>query len=88
MALLQYPLFSFSYCTQLFNVKIVYVFIFNAICSTESFFSSKWFPTICVIPHGLIIFEDKGYIDEVIAALLISTHPPFIPGINPYGLWS
>ena len=39
-------------------------------------------------PYGLVIFEDKGHMCKVVAAILISTNPPFIPGINNFYLWS
>ena len=52
------------------------------------FILSKCFPTISVDPYDLIIFEEKGHICKVIAAILISTKPPLIPGINHYCLWS
>ena len=45
-------------------------------------------PTISVDPYDLVFFEEKGTICKVIAAMLISTKPPLIPGINHYCLWS
>ena len=48
------------------------------------FILSKWCPTISVSPFGLVIFEDKGHIGEVIAAMLINTNPPLIPGIHHF----
>ena len=45
-------------------------------------------PTISVDPYDLVIFEEKGHIGKVIAAMLISTKPPLIPGIHHYCLWS
>ena len=52
------------------------------------FILSKCFPTISVDPYDLVIFEEKCYICKVIAAMLISTKPPLIPGINHDCLWS
>ena len=40
---------------------------------------------ISVSPYGLVIFEDKGHICKVIAAMLISTNPRLIPGIWSLG---
>ena len=52
------------------------------------FILSKLFPTISVDPYDIVIFEEKRHICKVIAAMLISTKPPLIPGINHYCLWS
>ena len=52
------------------------------------FILSKYFPTISVDSYDPVIFEEKGHICKVIAAMLISTKPPLIPGINHYCLWS
>ena len=52
------------------------------------FILSRWFPTISVNPYDIFIFEEKGQICKVISAMLISTKPPLIPGINHYCLWS
>ena len=45
-------------------------------------------PTISVDSYDLVIFEEKGHICKVIAAMLISSKPHLIPGINHYCLWS
>ena len=52
------------------------------------FILSKWFPNIFVEPYDLAIFEEKGHICKVIVAMLISTKPALIPGINHYCIWS
>ena len=52
------------------------------------FILSKWFPTISVDPYDLVIFEEKGHICKIIAAMLISSKPHLIPGINHYCVWS
>ena len=40
--------------------------------------------SISLDPYGLVIFEDKGHICRVIAAMLISTSPQLVPGKNHY----
>ena len=52
------------------------------------FILSKCFSTISVDPYDLVIFEEKGHICKVIVAMLISTKPALIPGINHYCVWS
>ena len=47
-----------------------------------------WFLTISVDPYGLVIFGDKGPILKVIAAMLIGSNSPLVPGINHYCLCS
>ena len=64
-------------CVLLSSLRHWFIFIF-----------SKRFSTISVDPYDLVIFEEKGHICKVIAAMLISTKPPLIPGINHYCLWS
>ena len=51
---------------------------------------SKWFPTISVSPYAydLVVFEDKGHICEVVAALLISTKAPLFPDTHHSWIWS
>ena len=49
---------------------------------------SCWFPAIYIDPYGIVIFEDKGHMCKVIAAMLISTNRVLIPGTNHYYLWS
>ena len=51
------------------------------------FILSKLFPTISIDLYDLVIFEEKGHIGKVIVAMLMSTNPSLIPGINPYCLW-
>ena len=52
------------------------------------FTMSKWFPALYVDPYGIVIFEDKGQMCNVIAAMVISANCPLIPGINHYCVWS
>ena len=45
------------------------------------------FPSIFRELYDLVIFEGKGHLGKVIVAMIISTNPSLIPGVNPYCLW-
>ena len=74
--------------TDKFKVHYEASIILVAISSTKSVILSKQFPNIYVGSYGLVVFEDIGYIGEVVKALLTSTKVPLIPGIYHSGLWS
>ena len=59
--------------------------IYNGVLSISLLF--KLFPTISLDLYDLVIFEEKGHIGKVIVAMLMSTNPSLIPGINHYCLW-
>ena len=85
----------------LFRISNVYVYIISTALSCYPqqvgyllchhwfiFILHKWFLTISIDLYDLVIFEEKGHICKVIAAILISTKPPLISCINHYCLWS